>query len=696
MPDIMLRYILLTQLHCTAILMLCMLLLPENIEAASISNRYSIVLASAPGKNLKWQPQKSHLFEDYTTYVEQITIKGSPWERLCLGFFSPRKDASSILKEVQKIYPGAWIIKVSTQNILPTIYNPTGFIATGSTSSVAASKVGKTLTGNTSSLTEKQLDSLMQRAKTDFKNKNYSSATRYLKALVAAGEHKYSQEALELLGLARQRKGQNSHAINIYKKYLKLYPESEGAPRVKQRLTGLLTATSAPRKKLKMSASGDTDDLELTTHGSLYQVYRNNRVTTNDSGSVTTLSQLFTYLDVYSLARSRNFDYNLQFTGDNTNEFVNNKNDQFRFIETSIEFSYRKTGSSAKLGRQKLPVSGILRRFDGVSAGYQFTPDYRLNALAGYPVDLNNKTSINDHKSFYGFTFETGTFLKHWDMNLFYFNQRYDGLKDRDSIGTELRYLDNRTSVFSMIDYDLLYDEINILQLYANYIFNKRLTFYLNGIIRKSHELATSNALIGLSEKSLGELKKKLNLEQIYQLARDRAADTQTVTFGGSQLLNATFQLTGDITVSHIDSTPATPPSALIPAGVPGTEEMGPDYYISTQLVGNSLLMKYDTNILGIRYHQTDPSDTTSFIANSRFPISRNWHINPRLQYDIRKQFDGRKQKKIRAILKTDYRYLNRLRFDFEIGYDDTTVSNTAIDLDNSNLYFSLGYRWDF
>jgi hypothetical protein len=419
-------------------------------------------------------------------------------------------------------------------------------------------------------------------------------------------------------------------------------------------------------------------------------------VTTSDTGSITALSQLFTFLDVSSLARSSNFDYNLQFTGDHVADFVDSDGDQFRFIETSIEFSYRKTGTSAKFGRQKLPISGILRRFDGVSAGYQFTPDFRLNVLAGFPVDLDNKTSINDHKSFYGLTFETGTFLKHWDMSLFYFNQEADDLKDRTSIGTELRYLDKRTSVFSMIDYDLFYDEINTLQLYANHIFDQGLTLYLNGIMRKSPELATSNALIGMPETSLEELNKKLNLEQIYQLARDRTADTQTVTFGASQPLNKTFQLTGDITVSHIDATPATPPDVLIPAGVPGTEEMGPDYYISTQLVGNSLLMKRDTNILGIRYYQTEPSDTISFIVNSRFPIGRNWRINPRLQYDIRKQFDGREQKKIRAMLKTDYRYHNKLRFDFEIGYGDTTVSNTAVDLDNSNLYFSLGYRWDF
>ena len=100
----MLRHILLTPLLCTAILLLCTLLVSENAAAASNTGRYSIVLSSAPGENLKWQPQKSHLFKGRTVYVEQTTIKGSPWERLCLGFFSPRKDASSILKAIQKIY----------------------------------------------------------------------------------------------------------------------------------------------------------------------------------------------------------------------------------------------------------------------------------------------------------------------------------------------------------------------------------------------------------------------------------------------------------------------------------------------------------------------------------------------------------------------------------------------------------------
>jgi hypothetical protein len=314
-----------------------------------------------------------------------------------------------------------------------------------------------------------------------------------------------------------------------------------------------------------------------------------------------------------------------------------------------------------------------------------------LNFLGGFPVDIDNKSSINQHKTFYGFTFETGTFLKHWDMNLFYFDQTVDGLTDFNSVGTEVRYFDNRTSVFGMIDYDVFYKEVNALQLNANVLLDVGTTVYLNSFLRKSPLLATSNALIGQQESTIEELKEVLNIEQIYQLARDRTANSQTVTIGGSQPMSKRFQANADITFYAVDETIAS-------GGVPATESTGTNYYFSTQLVANSLMVKHDTNVLGLRYNSTATSDTISLIANMRFPITRNWRINPRLQFDTRNYTDDRSQQKLLAILRTDYRYLNKVRFDFEIGYDatETDAVNTGQSLDNNNLFFMLGYRWDF
>jgi len=671
----------LIRLFCTLLVMhslFAMNIADAATDAAIMpASGYAIVLASSPGKNLAWTAKESPLFETKSIYVEQATIKNAPWERLCLGFFENRDQANAQLKDIQKIYPGAWIQKSSAKNIA-LIIKPA--MAKPAIANKTATKPG--------SLTEKQLDSLMKRAKSDLAKGNIASAIRYLTALTDTDGHKYYREALELLGLARQRKGQNAHAVDIYEKYLVLYPDGESSDRVRQRLAGLLTANSAPRDKIRMS-SADTKD-EITSYGSLSQFYLHNKTATDDLDRFTTLSRLISYMDLTTLQRSSKFDHRYQFTADHNYDFLDSRdNNQFRFIETYYELSYRKTGTSGRFGRQTLRIGGAIKRFDGLSAGYQITPDMRINLLGGFPVDIDNKTSINRSKTFYGFTFETGTFLQNWDMNIFYFDQKVDGINDRRSTGTEVHYRDDTKFLFGMIDYDLFFKEVNMFQLNANVMFDHGRTIYMNAYMRKSPTLATSNALIGQQERSIEELKKTLNIEQIYQLARDRTSNSYTVTVGGSAPVSEKFTTTADITLIEVDGTVASGDVAA----VAGT---GTDYFLSAQLVGNSIFMTSDTAVLGLRYYDTHTSNTTSLITNTRFPITRTWRINPRLQFDFRKSVDGRSQKKLRFILKTDFRYLNKARFDFEVGYDKATEDNDGLSLGSNNLFLTLGYRWDF
>ncbi len=98
-----------------------------------------------------------------------------------------------------------------------------------------------------------------------------------------------------------------------------------------------------------------------------------------------------------------------------------------------------------------------------------------------------------------------------------------------------------------------------------------------------------------------------MNLEQIYQLARDRTANSETITVGGTQQLGEKFQLTADVTFAHVEDTVAS-------GGVEATPEIGTDYFFSTQLVATNLWMKSHTGVLGVRYYDTDLSETLSFM----------------------------------------------------------------------------------
>jgi hypothetical protein len=450
----------------------------------------------------------------------------------------------------------------------------------------------------------------------------------------------------------------------------------------------MITETKPPREDIRMSSKKPAT--ETTFYGSWSQYYRKDMSTPDNTDTVTVNSQLINFLDLTAIKQNAGTSHKVQFTADDTYDFLaDNENNEFRFIEMYYELSYRDSGTSARFGRQLQRLGGILKRFDGISGGYQFMPSLRLNLLAGYPVDYSNKSSVNTDRKLYGFTLETGTFLEHWSMNLFHFKQYVFDIDDGSSSGVEVRYTSSAVALYGLVDYDILYKAVNIVQLNANMNLTNGRSLYMNAYSRKYPLLTTSNALIGRQETSIAELEQTLNVEQIRQLALDRTANSKTITVGGTQPVSDKFRVTGDITLSSTDSTVAS-------GGVDATPGTGTDYAIDTQLVGNSLFLKNDTGILGLRYYDTDPSSTLSLIVNSRFPITRSWRINPRIQYDYRKLTDGRTLNIWRALARTDYRYAKSVRFDFELGYDDTSDSLNGNALGHRDLFFALGYRWDF
>ena len=163
--------------------------------------------------------------------------------------------------------------------------------------------------------------------------------------MVEAGEHEYSPEALELLGLARQRKGQNAHAVAIYEKYLEKYPKSEGATRVQQRLSGLITASRAPRDEIRMESDASTSTLDA--FGSFSQYYRNDRATSDGIGSVTVASQLISFIDTTAIAQTLDYDHQFRLISDHTYDFLDDEDaSEFRFIEMYYDLNLKIYGSS--------------------------------------------------------------------------------------------------------------------------------------------------------------------------------------------------------------------------------------------------------------------------------------------------------------------------------------------------------------
>lgn len=655
------------------------------INLESISNQ-SVIKSPPPLPGL----------EQYQLYTTQVTINGVVWQRLRLGFFSSSDDAKRVMARLTERYPDAWLAKASIDEIAaatgrtPEVAVPVRQSARKA--SVASPASASPPTSGTAD--EKRIQSFMQQAEQSILDKDYSTAIRLYTKVLTYPENSYTKRAQEFLGLARERNGQVAHAIAEYKKFLELYPEGEDANRVKQRLIGLTTARQAPKGTLQDANARAADDrgAEWEIFGGFSQFYRRD-VTNPDSGdSIVTQSSLSTDLDLAGRLREKDYSLSTRFTGGYQHDFLDlGQGSKTRVIYLYADADLTDKDIAFRAGRQTRSNSGVLGRYDGAQLSYKFNPSMKFNFIAGYPV-LSTEDSVNDDKDFYSLSLDLGTYANAWDFNVFYIEQDVDNILDRRAIGGEARYFKPEYNMLGLVDYDISYDELNILLFIANWILPDSTTINTSIDYRKSPLLSTTNALQGqIGVESISDLQSLFTESEIRQLAQDRTATSKAFTLGASRPIKDTnFQVSGDVTFTQVSGTPASGTVAATPA-------TGTDFFINTQLIGSNLFKQGDISILGLRYGDTSTSKTTSFIINTRYPITQDWRINPRVRLDYRDNTrDGSTQWIFAPFIRSEYRWQRKYRFEAELGGEWSNLRLTDSTDRSSSYYFSLGYRIDF
>ena len=216
-------------------------------SATGPEKRFAINLEStqeAPGAT---QPVPARLLNDQVVYTSTVLINGKTWHRLRLGFFATETEAEAALAQLRNDYPRAWVTRVSDaeRQRAPAL-----------AVEAPTTRIGPVPTNLGSSdvaipqRSEAELQQLMDDARAALISGDHLRAIQLYTAVLEQPENRFSRDALEFLGLARERNGQKAHAVAEYRHYLKLYPDAEGAARVRQRLAGL-TALSPQVAKIK-------------------------------------------------------------------------------------------------------------------------------------------------------------------------------------------------------------------------------------------------------------------------------------------------------------------------------------------------------------------------------------------------------------------------------------------------------------
>jgi hypothetical protein len=501
-------------------------------------------------------------------------------------------------------------------------------------------------------------------------------------------EHPRAPEAKELLGLARQRNGQLAHARAEYEEYLESYADSEGAPRVRQRLEALLTAKGGQPRAARPSARSRSFAHDFS--GSISQFYRSDILSSDATGTDTSNAAFDSDLFLSSRHSRGGTSYRTNFAASYRHDMLENLGlaDAMRVSSAFVDARWNEEQYSMRLGRQSPSVGGVMGRFDGVVLGTPVSRFLRLNLVSGFPVDFTESNRVDTDRYFYGLSADIATFWHYWDAQLFGIQQRIGDFEDRTAVGGQLRFTHSDGFGLGLVDYDTSYGELNTAMLIANWRLSETTTFNALVDIRKSPFLTTFNALQGQSVTDLDELEDLFSKDEIRQFAQDRTATSRMFTLGAWHQLNSTWQVSGDVTLSNLSDTKAS-------GGVVANEGTGNEFFYALRTTATNLLVEGSFTTFAARYADANTSDRYELSAGGRYPLIERVRVGPQIAVELRRNHMVADQMLYRPSLRLEYR---RRSFSFELEGGVEIAKGTANDAnaDENRYFFSVGYRYDF
>jgi len=670
--------------------------------AAAPTERFALQLAAGPDAAAAADVPALATSADELLYVNERSAGPREWQELRLGFFDSETDARARLAALASAFPDA-VVAIATVEEQDAAAGERRLMArAGSSQGAAAAEAAALRT--LPELTPERLEALVAEGNDALLAENYDRAIQIYTRLLEEPGYGGRREARERLGIARERKGQLAQARREYDVYLAEFPEGPDAQRVRQRAAGL-AATAAPARERVATVAAAQSIWDYD--GGVAQYYRRDVYQPLDNLPVETLqSALLSNVNLAVRRHGERFDlttrldaqyrYNLLYEEGTVDALWCEPADQLYLTNAYANIVDQERNWSARLGRQSLHQSGVLGRFDGARAQYQWRPQIGLNLTLGRPVDYP-RHAVDSHRQFVAFSADMAELVKQWDVSFFGLVQEVDGLSDRQAVGAEARYRGSEWSVVSAVDYDLSYGVLNSALVNANWRATDRLT--LNGRLNVGAApfLTTHNALIGQLAASIDELLGTYSEGQIRRIARNRTAQGRDGALGLSWPVFDRYQLNVDLMFSEFDATVAS-------AGVSAVPASGAQTFVQATLVGSSVLKAGDTAIFSLRHGDNRTATTDTFVFDVRLPSAQKLRLNPRIALTSRTNVgDGSEQWIAAPMLRLTARWPSHHRLEIELGGQwsdkDLPAPDPLIEdaTEKTSAYFvNAGYWWEF
>ena len=571
----------------------------------------------------------------------------------------------------------------------------------------------------------------LEEARQEFLKKHYIRAIVIYSSVADRSSGEAKMQAMEFLGLAREKIGQFAIARDVYEKYLSLFPASPNASRVKQRLEGVITAGQLPRERLKdkpslpsataQSATGVTPVPQIHTaprqpvpespewktsiSGSVTELYNYDSIAVTTSPNTTKTivrNDISSFLDTTATAKNNVYEFKTRFSGSEFNSFEPGKDPRARVNAAFVEGREKDIGILARVGRQSLSSGGVLGRFDGAYFSYLASDIVKVNFVGGFPVATTH-SPINVNSRFVGTNVDIDAFDKKWKFNVFAIDQYYQNFVDRQAIGGEVRNSTPGHSIFSLVDYDVYYNSLNIFMVNNQWNF-KEIDTSIYGTLdyRKTPPMLTENALQGQSVNSLRSLNDIFNEAQIEDLARSRTATSKMVTLGAMYDYSPDFQINPEFMVTYLSGTPTSanldPATGLVDnAGIAASPSIGYEYTYGMTLVNNNIIKEGDNLLTSLRYGDLHDGHEYTLTLSGHYPFTQEFQFSPQFRADeFANTSTGGTRLKLRPDVKFDYYITKDVDLQFEGGIEWTNDNTQSPSQNSLEPFFVTGFRYSF
>ena len=579
---------------------------------------------------------------------------------------------------------------------------------------------------------EKYADDLMKLGREALAAGDNEKTVQIFNALLNLPPNKQSQEAQEMVGVARERNGETSKAKAEYEHYLKAYPDGEGTVRVQQRLAALAEAT-AQTAQGKTGGRAPRKIDEMRVYGSVYEYYyggySQTKITDKVANTTTNVnnhdqSLLQSAFDVTGRYRKDEYDNKLVVRGTQSYDLLATS-DARRNVSRLRALYYEHSNQDSylvRVGRQPGNNGGVLDfRFDGAWVRYIAVPQFlNVNLLAGQPrqFSLSSNYVPDDPRNFradlkryfYGVNVDIGPIGQAWSGNAYFINQMVNGVVDRRAVGTELRYAANGKNAFGLIDYDVSYNVLNIAMLNGTWM-TEGTTYTLLADHRRTPYLQTTNALFGTPNATLQTIN-TMNESLLREQAKAVTATSDLFLAGVLHSVTKDWQLGGDVRLNRISGTGATNCLVILPGT--STLFLNPnattDAACSLQaLPGTGNIWTYTAQVIGANF----PFESTTFVANASYITSPAYRgqsltlnslarLGQQLQFDTfvllyhQKDSFNVELYRVTPTVRIDYRFLESWTFETTGGVEKTLTDSSTQKDSTTRQFFFFGLRWDF